>query len=118
MSQAQVMMMMKNKHLGLKATNTTQELVSNKDNNIQVASLVQVSSRIHLTSSRTHPSQHIRPSLHISFSRMGNTSSSGSSSKLTWHGTKTGVLLSSSKDSRWSGRPTGQSWLGSQENSI
>ena len=91
-SQAQAMMM-KNKGVGLKATNTTQEEASNKDNSIQVASLAQVSSRTHL-------SQHIHPSLHISSSRMCNTSTSGSNSKRTWPGTKTGVLLSSFKDSR------------------
>merc|ERR1712192_1761 len=119
--QAQVMMMtMKVKHLGLKATNTTQEeVISIKDNSIQVASLVQLSSRTHLSSSRIPPSQHIRPSLPISFSiRMGNTSSSGSNSKQTWPGIKTGVLLFSFKGSRLNGRPTGQSLQGSHENSI
>merc|ERR1712032_507270 len=115
---------MKNRGVGLKA-NTTQEEASNKDNSIQVASLVQVSSRTHLTSSRTHQVtsrthlfQHIHPSLHISSSRMCNTKTSGSNSKRTWPGTKTGVLPSSFKDSRWNGRPTGQSLLGSHENSI
>ena len=95
-SQAQVMMM-KNKHLilGLKATNTTQEEVS-----IQVASLVKVSSRTHLVTSRTHLFQHTHPSLHITSSRICDIITSGSNSKRTWPGTKTGVLPFSFKDSR------------------
>merc|ERR1719237_1603419 len=108
------LMMMKNKGVGLKATSNTTQVVSNTDTNIQVDSLVQVSSRAHQVSSRAHPSLHISSS-----TLMCNTRTSGSSSsRQTWPGTKTGRLLSSFKDSRWNGRPTGQSWPESQRNNI